>query len=345
MKWKRTITVVDAHAEGEVGRVVVGGVLAPPGRTMFDKMRHMETEADWLRRFLLSEPRGGGTWCANLVVPPTMPEADVGFIIMLVNGYAPMSGSNTICTATVLLETGMVPMTEPETRFVLEAPGGLVGVTARCRDGRCEQIKFTNVPCFVFHLDHPLEVEGVGTIAVDVAYGGVVFAFADAHALGFAVKPDEARDLAAMGERIIAAAAAQIEAIHPENPEIHTVSMAAIAVPVVAAGDGRKLGRNAVVPRPPPYHIDRCPTGTATSARLAIMHARGQIKPGETFENRSIIDTRFDAEIVGITEVGGIPAVIPTVAGRAWITGIHQYGLDPTDPFPDGFRLDEGALV
>ena len=345
MKWQRTITVVDAHAEGEVGRVVVGGVLPPPGRTMFDKMLHMETEADWLRRFLLNEPRGGGAWCANLVVPPTTPEADVGFIIMLVNGYAPMSGSNTICTATVLLETGMVPMTEPETRFVLEAPGGLVKVTARCRDGRCEQIKFTNVPCFVFHLDHPLEVEDVGTISVDVAYGGVVFAFADANALGFAVKPDEARDLAAMGERIIAAAAEQIEAIHPENPEIHSVSMAAIAVPIVDTEDGRKLGRNAVVPRPPPYHIDRCPTGTATSARLAIMHARGQIKPGEIFENRSIIDTRFEAEIVGTTEVGGIPAVTPAVAGRGWIIGIYQYGLDPTDPFPDGFRLDEGALV
>ena len=256
-----------------------------------------------------------------------------------------MSGSNTICTATVLLETGMVPMTEPETRFVLEAPGGLVKVTARCRDGRCEQIKFTNVPCFVFHLDHSLEVEGAGTIPVDVAYGGVVFAFADAHALGFAVRPDEARDLAAMGGRIIAAAAEQIEAIHPENPEIHTVSMAAIAVPVVDAEDGRKLGRNAVVPRPPPYHIDRCPTGTATSARLAIMHARGQIEPGEMFENRSIIDSRFDAEIVGTTEVGGIPAVTPAVAGRGWISGICQYGLDPTDPFPEGFRLDEGSLV
>jgi len=345
MKWQRMITVVDAHAEGEVGRVVVGGVLPPPGRTMFDKMRHMETEGDWLRRFLLNEPRGGGTWCANLVVPSTTPEADVGFIIMLVNGYAPMSGSNTICTATVLLESGMVPMVEPETRFVLEAPGGLVKVTARCRDGRCEQIKFTNVPCFVFHLDHPLEVEGEGTILVDVAYGGVVFAVANAAALGFAVKPDEARDLAALGGRIIVAAAEQIAAVHPENPEIHTVSMAAIAAPIVDAEDGRKLGRNAVIPRPPPYHIDRCPTGTATSARLAIMHAREQIKPGQIFENRSIIDTRFEAKIVGTTEVGGIPAVYPAIAGRGWVIGIHQYGLDPTDPFPEGFRLDEGSLA
>lgn len=341
MHWKRTITVVDAHAEGEMGRVVVGGVLPPPGETMFAKARYLEGEADWLRKFLLDEPRGGATWSANLIVPATTPEADVGFIIMEVGEYPPMSGSNTICTATVLLETGMIPMTEPETRFTLEAPGGLVGIVATCRQGRCERIKFTNVPCFVWHLDHALEVEGMGTISVDVAYGGMVYAVADAEALGFRVEADEARDIAVAGERIRIAAAEQIEAVHPENPGINTVSVATIAAPIVDHGGGRKASRNATVA--PPAHIDRCPTGTATSARLAIMHARGQIEPGQVFENRSIIDTVFEAEIVDTTSVGSVPAVVPSVAGRGWVTGIHQYGLDPTDPFPEGFRLDDGS--
>ena len=343
MHWNRMITVVDAHAEGEVGRVVVGGVLPPPGETMFAKARYLENEADWLRKFLLNEPRGTGTSCANLVVPPTHADADVGFIIIEANEYPPMSGSNTICTATVLLETGMIPMTEPETRFTMEAPGGLVRITASCRNGRCERIKFANVPCFVWHLDHPLEVEGLGTLSVDVAYGGMVYALADAGALGFAIRPDEAREIAEAGGRIIAAAAEQIEAVHPENPEINTVSTVAIAMPLEEAEPGRKVSRNACVA--PPAHIDRCPTGTATSARIAVLHARGQLAPGEIFENHSIIDTRFEAEITEITSVAGIPAVVPSVAGRGFVIGIYQFGLDPADPFPEGFHLDDGSRV
>jgi proline racemase len=337
MFWQRTITVVDAHAEGETGRVVVGGVLPPPGATMFEKMRHMASRDDRLRRFLLNEPRVGATSSANLVVPPTRADADVGFIIMEASEYPPMSGSNTICTATVLLETGMVAMTEPETRFTLEAPGGLIPIVARCRNGRCEQITFTNVPCFVLHLDHAIEVTGLGTISVDVAYGGMIFAFADARALGFRLTADEARDITDAGSRITAAAAEQIEAVHPENAEIRDVSITSIAGPVEDADGDRLQSRNACVVQP--GRIDRCPTGTATSARLSILHARGRIRQGQIFENRSIIDTRFESEIVAVTEVGGIPAVVPAVSGRGFVVGIYQYGYDPNDPFPEGFRL------
>ena len=339
MRWSRTITVVDAHAEGEIGRVVTGGVLPPPGQTLFDQREHLATKDDWLRKFLLNEPRGGGVHSANLIVPPVSPEADVGFIIMEKGGtpYPAMSGSNTICTAAVVLATGLVPMTEPETRFTMEAPGGLIRITARCRNGRCESIRFTNVPCFVFRLDQSIEVEGHGTLTVDVAYGGMWFALVDAGRLGFRLTPDEARDLVALGGRITKAAVQQVPTEHPENPKIRTISSTHFVAPLTIGADGRKIGRNVGVIQP--GRIDRCPTGTATCARLAILHARGQIKPGEMFENRSIIDTRFEAEIVSTTSVAGIPAVVPSVAGRGFVTGIYQYGIDPADPFPEGFRL------
>ncbi|MGH6954544.1 MAG: proline racemase family protein, partial [Alphaproteobacteria bacterium] len=250
-----------------------------------------------------------------------------------------MSGSNTICTATVLLETGMLLMREPETRFVLEAPGGLVHVTARCREGRCEEIEFTNVPSFVVALEAPLEVAGLGTVRADIAYGGMFFAIVDARTLGFEVAPDEARDIVQAGLKITAAAAEQVRAVHPENPDIHTVSITAVAAPLEDVGPGRKRSRNACVVRP--GRIDRCPTGTATSARLAVLHARGLIRVGDVFENRSIIDSRFLARVVATTTVGAYPAVVPAVAGRGWVIGVYQYGLDPTDPYPEGYRLED----
>ena len=278
MRWKRTVTVVGCHAEGEVGRVITGGVLPPPGETIFDKKRYLEKEADGLRRFLLFEPRGGVFVHANLIVPPTRPEADAAFIIMEPTDYPPMSGSNSICVATVLLETGMVPMTEPETRLLLEAPGGLVEAVATCRDGKCERVRVRNVPSFVNALDVDIEVPGLGSLKTDVAYGGAFFAIVDAPALGFALTPDEARDLVEVGERIKAAVVEQHPAVHPENSEIHTVTFTQFAAPVETDPEGVKTGRNAVVISP--GKIDRSPCGTGTSARLAVLHARGQLRVG-----------------------------------------------------------------
>lgn len=342
MQFKRSITVVDCHAEGEIGRVVVGGVLPPPGRTVFEKARYLEREADWLRKFLLNEPRGAGMAFANLIVPPTHPEADLGYIIMETVEYPPMSGSNTICTATVALETGIVPMVEPETRLTMEAPGGLVRIRARCRDGRCEAITFTNVPCFVLNRDIRLEVEGFGSVRADIVYGGMLYAFVDAADLGFGLRRDEARDLVNAGMRVTKAAIEQTNAVHPENTDIRGVTITCLVAPVETEKD-RKVSRNAVVIQP--GRLDRCPTGTATSARLALLHARGDIKPGELFENRSLIDTRFEAKIVSTTTVGPYAAVVPEVTGRGFVTGIYQYGLDPDDPFPEGFSLDDGSVV
>src|ERR687897_1153064 len=270
MQTARLITVVGCHAGGEIGNVVVGGVLPPPGETVFEQMQALAREGDGLRRLLLREPRGSVACHANLIVPATLPDCDAGFIIMEPTEYPVMSGSNTICTTTVLLETGMVEMTEPETVVRLEAPGGIVEVRAACRNGRCESVELTNVPCFADRLDAPLEVEGVGTIAVDVAYGGMWYAIADAHALGFAIEPHEARDLSIAGERIRAAAREQLPCAHPENRAIAGVSIVQLAEPWQGVG---KVSRNAVVIAP--GRLDRSATGTGLSARMAALHGRG----------------------------------------------------------------------
>lgn len=332
------ITVVGAHAEGELNEVITGGVLDVPGGTMFEKMQHLQAKGDDLRQFLLNEPRGKAAQCVNLVVPPCHPEADVGFIIIESDFYVPMSGTNTMCTVTALLETGMIPMKEPETSLTLDAPGGLVRVTATCRDGKCEKVAFLNVPSFVFGLDRTLEVEGLGTLTVDVAYGGMIYVLVDALALGFEVAPHEARDLVDVGERIKAEAARQLPAVHPENPDIHTVNQTLFAAPASRGPEGLRA-RNAVVVSP--GRLDRSPCGTGTSARLAVMHARGEIAVGETFTHESIIGTTFTGRVVETLEVGGVAGIRPEIAGTAWITAFHQYVLDPTDPFPTGYRLGD----
>ena len=287
------ITVVGCHAGGEIGNVVVGGVLPPAGATVFEQMQTLEREGDALRKLLLREPRGSVACHANLVVPATRPDCDAGFIIMEPTEYPAMSGSNTICTTTVLLETGMLPMTEPETVVRLEAPGGVVEARAACREGRVESVEFTNVACFADRLDAPLEVEGLGTIEVDVAYGGMWYAIADAHALGFAIEPDEARELSLTGERIRAAAREQLPCVHPENPAIAGVSIVQLAEPWRGVGE---VSRNAVVVAP--GRLDRSATGTGLSARLAVLHARGLMAVGDSMTHASAIGSTFDGRIV-----------------------------------------------
>jgi proline racemase len=339
MKMKRMINVVGVHTAGERNDVITGGVLDVPGKTMFEKMRYLETQADHLRKFLLQEPRGSVTQCVNLVLPPCDPEADAGFVIMESEYYVPMSGSNTICTVTALLETGMLPMKEPFTDVVLDAPGGLVRVRAQCRDGKCLNVRFVNVPCFVFGLDLPVEVPGVGTLTVDVAYGGMIYVLVDAASLGFSVAPGEAADMVDMGEVIKAAAAEQIPAVHPEFPEIHTINQTLFAGPLERNAPGQLSSRNGVIVSP--GRLDRSPCGTGTSARLAVLHARGLMEPGETFIHRSIIGTEFTGEITETLTVGDKPGIRPAITGSAWITGFHQYVLDDSDPFPTGYTLND----
>jgi len=335
MRARRTLTVVGCHAGGEVGNVVVGGVLPPPGGTVFEQMRALAAD-DSLRRLLLREPRGSVAVHANLVVPSSRPDCAAGFIIMEPTEYPAMSGSNTICVATVLLETGMVEMQEPETTLRLEAPAGVVEVRAACRDGRCESVELTNVPCFADRLDAPLEVDGLGTLNVDVAFGGMWYAIADAHALGFALEPAEARDLSLAGERIRAAAREQLPCAHPENPEIAGVSIVELAEPWQGVG---KVTRNAVVVAP--GRLDRSATGTGLSARMAALHARGLMKAGDAMTHASVLGSTFDGRIVSETTVGDRAAIVPAIRGSAWITGVTQVVVDPTDPFPEGYLLTD----
>ena len=337
MRAGKVIHVVSAHAEGEVGDVIVGGVAPPPGETLWEQSRFIASDGR-LRSFVLNEPRGGVFRHVNLLVPPKRPEAQMGFIIMEPEDTPPMSGSNSLCVVTVLLETGILPMHEPETRLVLEAPGGLIDATASCRDGRVERVRVTNVPSFVDRLDAVLEVEGLGTLAVDTAYGGDSFAIVDARALGFALTPDEARDIAVTGVRITRAANEQLGFTHPANPEWSHVSFCQLAAPVEVR-NGVKTGRNAVAIRP--GKIDRSPCGTGCSARLAVLHARGELGTGEPFVGLSPIDSRFDCRIEALARVGDREAVVPSLGGRAWITGTHQHMLDPGDPWPEGYRLSD----
>jgi proline racemase len=247
-----------------------------------------------------------------------------------------MSGSNTMCVATVLLETGMVEMREPETTLRLEAPAGVVEVTARCENGKCESVELTNVPCFVEHLDASLEVDGLGTLTVDVAFGGMWYAIADAHALGFDLQPSEARELSAVGERIRAAAHEQLSCVHPENSAISGVSIVEIAEPWQGVG---RVSKNAVVVAP--GRLDRSATGTGLSARMAALHARGELYVGDSMSHASVIGSTFDGRVVSETTVGGRPAIVPAIRGSAWITGITQVLVDPTDPFPEGYLLSD----
>jgi proline racemase len=285
---------------------------------------------------MLNEPRGGLFRHVNLLVPPKNPAAQMGWIIMEPSDTPPMSGSNSICVATVLLETGIIPMTEPVTRLVLEPPGGLIEVEATCKNGKAQRISVRNVPSFAARLDANLEVAGLSTLKVDTAYGGDSFVIVDAKALGFEIRPDEARELAELGMRITKAATEQLGFVHPLNPDWRHISFCQFAGPLEKV-DGVWTGANAVAIRP--GKIDRSPTGTGCSARMAVLHAKGLMQVGDRYLAKSIIDSEFACHIASATSIEGHPAIVPVISGTAWITGTHQHTLDPTDPYPQGYRL------
>ena len=337
MRSKEKIDIVGCHAEGEVGDVIIGGVEPPPGDTLWEQRSWID-EDQTLRNFVLNEPRGGVFRHINLLVPAKDPQAQMGFIIMEPEDTPPMSGSNCICVSTVLLETGIIPMTEPETELILEAPAGIIKVTAQCHDGKAERIKVHNVASFAEQLDQQIEVEGIGTLMVDTAYGGDTFVIVDSDAAGFEVVPDEARDIAEAGIKITAAANEQLGFSHPTNPDLTQISFCQFAKPLFEEG-GQTVGKNAVVIRP--GKVDRSPTGTGASARFAVLHARGEASVGDTLIARSIIDSQIYCRIESETTVGDKAAIHPSVSGRAWITGTRQLTLDPDDPWPAGYRLSD----
>ena len=337
MRSSLSIQITHAHAGGEVGDVITGGVAPPPGATMWEKSRFIASD-DRLRRLVLNEPRGGVFRHVNLLVPPTDPRADMGFIIMEPCDTPPMSGSNTICVATVLLETGILPVTEPETHLTLEAPGGLVAVRATCEGGRVTRITLENLPSFASRLDTPLDVPGLGRITVDTGFGGDSFVVVDPATLDLALAPSNARTLAELGTRITRTATDQLGFELPENPDWRHISFCLFATTPERQGDTLHA-RHAVAIRP--GKIDRSPTGTGLSVRMALLHARGQMSETDRYTATSLIGARFDGRILGPALCGPLDAIRPEIAGRAWITGQSTLMLDPEDPWPEGYRLSD----
>jgi proline racemase len=352
MRLSRMIQAVDLHAAGEPGRVIVGGVLDVPGRTMFEKMTWLQTSGDDLRLRMLREPRGYPAANCNLILPSTHPEAQAGYVIMEQVEYPGMSGTNTMCVVTALLETGMLAMHEPVTDLTLESPAGLIRVRAECAGGKVRSVTFRNVPVFATHLDAVIEVPHLGTVTVDVAYGGMFYVIAEAERFGFRLTPDEGADITRVTEMIKAAAALQLPVVHPEQPGFAGITIGQLSGP---AHDPRNSRRNAVTVstgeldwnRPSTWTgvIDRSPCGTGTSAKMAILHAKGQLGLGEDFRHEGILGTVFTGRLVEQTTIGtgalARAAVVPTITGTAWITGFASYVVDPDDPFPNGYTVGD----
>ncbi|EBA03758.1 proline racemase [Rhodobacterales bacterium HTCC2150] len=337
MRTSKIVHIVSAHAAGEVGDVIVGGVAPPPGDTLWEQ-RTWIAQDQTLRNFVLNEPRGGVFRHVNLLVPTIHKSADAAWIIMEPEDTPPMSGSNSMCVATVLLETGIVPMQEPVTNLVLEAPGGLVQVEAQCADGQVTAVSVTNVASFADKLDVWLDVPGIGKLRVDTAFGGDSFVLVDAGQLDLSLEPENAREIARLGAVITDAANEQLGFSHPEIPDWKHISFCQFTWPIVTSG-GRQIGPNAVSIKP--AKLDRSPCGTGTSARMAVLHAKGEMNVSDTLVATSIVGSEFEGQIMSETKVGDRQGIIPKITGRAWITGTHQLTLDPTDPWPGGYRLSD----
>jgi trans-L-3-hydroxyproline dehydratase len=333
----KAIHIINCHAEGEVGDVIVGGVAPPPGETIWEQSRFIARDQT-LRNFVLNEPRGGVFRHVNLLVPPKNPKAQAAFIIMEPEDTPPMSGSNCICVSTVLLDSGIIPMTEPETRITLEAPAGLIEVVAQCRNGKAESITLTNVPAFAPHLGATLDVEGIGKVKVDTAFGGDSFVMADAADFGLLITPADAKHLAELGRKLVKAANAQLPFKHPALPDWTHYSFCFLRGPLEKE-KGTLTSRNACVINP--GKLDRSPTGTGCSALMAVLHAKRLMKSGDSYIGRSVIDSRFIGKIIGETAVGSHKAIIPQITGRAWISGKTTLMLDPADPWPGGYKVSD----
>ncbi|MFT4658475.1 MAG: proline racemase [Candidatus Aldehydirespiratoraceae bacterium] len=335
------IEIIACHAEGEVGDVVVSGVAVPPGATIIEQSQCVFADGR-LRQMLLNEPRGGVFRHVNLLVPAVDPSADIGFIIMEPMDNPLMSGSNSMCVATVVLETGIVKMVEPATTVRLEAPAGIVEAVAQCRDGKVTSVSIRNVESFAAARDVMLEVEGHGTLRVDTAFGGDSFVMVDAADLGIEITPANGADLARLGSQLTRAANEQLGFNHPTLDWNH-FSFCQIAGSLASHGAGRFSMTNTVVVEP--GKLDRSPTGTGVSARMALFRARGVMQVGDELVMRSVIGSEFvgriDADAIVGSGSDSIPAIVPIVTGRAWRYGRFTHELDPTDPYPFGYRVTD----
>jgi proline racemase len=345
---RRTINTVDVHAAGEPGRVLIASHLHVKGETMADRLRYCIDNLDGLRQLLLHEPRGYPGLCAVLVLPPVQPDSDFGMVVLEQGGFRPMSGSNLICAVTAVLETQAVDAVAPVTHLRVDTAVGVVAVRADIGNGKVVRITFDNVPAFAVVIDHPLELPDYGTIPVDVAFGGQFFVQARAADLGIDLVPESARELTRAGAVLRTVAEKTFPVRHPLNPDIDHVALAMIHGPSPTPGVS---GRNTVIlpngavdladPATWTGTLDRSPCGTGTCARMAALHARGDLALGEQFVHESLLETTFTGTLHNLTRVGDYSAVTPSLSGRGWITGFHQFVVDADDPFPDGYTIGD----
>ncbi len=351
-----SFTSIEAHAEGEPGRVIVDVDDLVPGSTIAERFDYATQHLHGFRRLVLHEPRGYPGLCAVLALTPSDPQADVAIIVMEQGAFTPMSGSNTMCAVTALLESGRIRMVEPVTTITVETAVGLVSVEARCEGGRVTAVTISNVPAFAVHLGVPLtlptdpRVDPPGAnlaIPVDIAFGGQFFVLARAEDLGVGFEPADVPRLISLGARLKLAANQTYPVQHPLNPDIHHVNLVMLTGPSPAPGID---GRNAMVmatdqlsddPGTWTGALDRSPCGTGTCARMACMHARGELAIDQPFVHMGMLDTTFTGRLVGQTTVGDYPAVLPTITGRAWVTGSSEWVLDDSDPFPEGYTIGD----
>ncbi|MDE4306326.1 proline racemase family protein [Phaeobacter gallaeciensis] len=334
MRWTRTLQTVDVHCAGEIGRVVTGGVLNIPGATMADKLDYLNKTDDSLRRFLCSEPRGNpaGSFC--LLLPATTPEADAGFIVLQPDQAHAMSGSNAMCAVTAILETGMKEMTEPETVVVLDTAAGLVRAVAACDGGKVTRVALDMPPSFVAKKSAVIETPEWGAVTYDLCFGGVFYALVDVNQTGLTITPENARDLAVKGVALRNLIAEMEDPAHPTVPALN-----GLAYVMFRTIDPDGVIRTCTTLRP--GRADRSPCGTGSNANMAVQYAEGRVKPGDVLTSRSIIGGEFTTEFLGETAVGPYAATRNRVSGQCWIYAISQIGLDPTDPFPQGFTLSD----
>lgn len=333
MHFEKSLDLLLVHCQGELGHVLIGGAPEIPGETMLDKMNHINTVDDSLRRFVTFEPRAHVAQSVNLVVAPTRDDADAGFIVLQADRAHPMSGSNCICVVTALLESGRVAIREPETVVRLDTPAGLVVARARCEGGRCLSVSLDNVPSFAELLDHDIDTPW-GRITVDIAFGGVSYALVDVGQLGLAIVPDNARALAEAGIELKRLLADQVKVRHPTLTGVDEIAY-------VMFRDREPDGAIRTCTTLQPGRVDRSPCGTGSSANLAALFARGEVSVGDARISRSIIGGEFLAEVIGETEIGGRRAVLPRITGRGYVYGRSHLRLDPGDPFAAGFALSD----
>ncbi len=333
MRFDQVVSTIDAHAAGEPLRIITAGVPPLPGATILERRRFMEEHHDGLRRTLLFEPRGHADMYGAILTPPVSPDADYGVLFLTNEGYSTMCGHGIIALTTTLIETGMFPATASETEIVYDAPAGPIAATATVRGNRVERVAFRNVPAFVF-ADRVGVRTSVGGIEIAVAYGGAFYALVDAARIGVDIVPEQVGKLTQLGMEIKRAVEREIDVVHPEESQLRGMYGTIVSGPPL--GDGAD-GRNVTV-----YAegaVDRSPCGTGTSAKIASLYAQGLLPLGRPYVHESIIGTRFIGTVLAETEVGGLPAVVTEIAGRAFVTGLHQFLLDPDDPTADGFLV------